>query len=99
MLARWSRAKKLGFEYFTFIATLDNRTSEICAEMDGKTFKITEAEAGLNVPPLHPNCRSTIAAAFKGFEPETRRYRDPETGKNKYIYNLNYEAWLETIKK
>ncbi len=89
--------RKLGFEYFTFIATLDNRTSEICAEMDGKTFKMTEAEAGLNVPPLHPNCRSTIAAAFKGFEPETRRYRDPETGKNKYYYNVPYNIWRKEI--
>lgn len=89
--------KKLGFEYFTFLATLDNRTSEICAEMDSKTFKISEAEAGYNVPPLHPNCRSTIVPSFKAYEPTTRRYRDPETGKNRYIYNVSYNAWRSTV--
>ena len=90
--------KNLGFEKFTFLATLDNRTSEICAGMDGKTFDISRAESGVNVPPLHPNCRSTIIPAFKGYEPKTRRYRDPETGRNKYIYNLSYTEWRKTLK-
>ena len=49
---------------FQFEAILDERTSEICREMNGQTFKIDEAEAGVNVPPLHPNCRSTIVPYF-----------------------------------
>jgi hypothetical protein len=40
-------------------AFLDNRTSAICREMDGKYFKITEKKIGVNAPPLHPSCRST----------------------------------------
>lgn len=32
--------------------------------MNGKVFNIDEAIQGVNVPPLHPNCRSTVAAYF-----------------------------------
>ena len=50
----------LNYEEYTFNATFDDRTSEMCAEMDGQVFKYTEMMVGLNAPPLHPNCRSTI---------------------------------------
>ncbi len=51
--------KELGLEYYMYDAHLDSRTSAICREMDGKYFKITEKEIGVNAPPLHVNCRST----------------------------------------
>lgn len=89
--------KEMGFEKFKFLATLDNRTSEICQEMDGKIFNVKDGIPGDNVPPLHPNCRSTIVPYFKGYEPETRLYRDPATGKNKYTYNVPYADWAETV--
>ena len=91
--------KQMGFEYFQFLATLDSRTSEICAEMDGKKFKVSEGIPGNNVPPLHPNCRSTIVPYFKEYEPETRLYRNPKTGKNEYIYNLTYSDWQKQVKR
>ena len=50
---------ELGLEYYKYDAFLDSRTSMICREMDGKIFKITEKEIGVNAPPLHPSCRST----------------------------------------
>ncbi len=85
--------KEMGFDKFKFLATLDNRTSEICQEMDGKIFNVKDGIPGDNVPPLHPNCRSTIVPYFKGYEPETRLYRDPVTGKNEYTYNVSYKEW------
>jgi SPP1 gp7 family putative phage head morphogenesis protein len=53
-------AKELGLEYYKYDAHLDSRTSAICREMNDKIFKLSEKEIGLNAPPLHPNCRSTI---------------------------------------
>ena len=86
----------MGFEYYEFVATLDSRTSEICAEMDGKKFKVSEARQGDNAPPLHPNCRSTIVPYFKDFEPDgTRMYRNPRTGQNEYTYDVSYNEWKE----
>ena len=52
--------KELGLEYYMYDAHLDSRTSAICREMDGKYFKITEKEIGVNAPPLHVNCRSGV---------------------------------------
>jgi len=39
-----------------WVSTLDDRTTEICIALDGKTFEIGEGER----PPAHFNCRSTI---------------------------------------
>ena len=49
-----------GITEFKFIADIDERTSKICQEKNGKVYKMKDAVVGENVPPLHPNCRSTI---------------------------------------
>jgi len=46
-----------------FVATLDSRTTEICASLDGKVFKIGEPHPQ---PPLHVNCRSAMIPVVKG---------------------------------
>jgi len=51
---------KAGVDRYEYLATLDNRTSELCRAADGKTHKVTDARPGVNYPPLHPNCRSTV---------------------------------------
>lgn len=90
--------KAMGIEKFQFLATLDMRTSEVCQHADGKIFKVKDAIVGVNVPPLHPNCRSTIVPYLKNYQPNTRIYRDPETGRNKYIYNVSYTDWKNQFK-
>lgn len=50
---------ELGYEYYIYDAFLDDRTSKICRELNGKRFKISEAQIGENLPPVHPSCRST----------------------------------------
>jgi SPP1 gp7 family putative phage head morphogenesis protein len=49
-----------GISEYIFVAAHDSRTSDICRQHDGKTYKFSEAVAGVNIAPLHPNCRSTI---------------------------------------
>lgn len=49
-----------GYTKYKYSAELDERTSDICEELDGEIFDFAEAEIGLNFPPMHPNCRSTI---------------------------------------
>lgn len=43
---------------YQYVATLDERTSLICAELDGQIFDYSDESAPR--PPMHPNCRSTI---------------------------------------
>mgnify|MGYP003881268029 CR=1 FL=1 len=90
--ARERAFRELGVEEYQFIATLDTRTSEICQEMDLKVFKLSEKQVGVNWPPLHPNCRSTIVPYFEGNIRE-RFARNPETGKGYYVPNMSYKEW------
>lgn len=52
--------KEADVKEYEFMAFLDKRTSPQCRELDGKIFKVNEAVAGVNIPPLHPRCRSCI---------------------------------------
>lgn len=51
--------KELDIDEYEFSACLDSRTSDLCCELDGKVFKRNSAQAGVNLPPMHPFCRST----------------------------------------
>ena len=50
-----------GLEYYEFIADPDEKTCEICGKLDGKKFKLSELQVGVNAVPLHPRCRCCIA--------------------------------------
>lgn len=52
--------KEADVKEYEFMAFLDKRTSSKCRELDGKKFKVSEAVAGVNLPPLHPRCRSCV---------------------------------------
>lgn len=83
-------------EKYIFVATLDLRTSDICASLDGKVFDVKDAMPGKNMPPMHPWCRSTT---IEYVDDETlkkmkRRARDPVTGKNITVpANMTYAEW------
>lgn len=89
--------KTMGIEKYKFIATLDSRTSDICREHDKKVYNIEDAKAGENLPPLHPNCRSTVSA-YLGEEYESAiRIARNEDGENEYVDNVPYNEWLKRI--
>jgi SPP1 gp7 family putative phage head morphogenesis protein len=48
------------FDREIYIATLDGRTTKICASLDGQVFPVGQGP----IPPLHPNCRSLRSAYF-----------------------------------
>ena len=53
------KGKAEGCEYYRFITNGSNPCKK-CAELCGKELKISEAVAGENFPPLHPNCRCEV---------------------------------------
>lgn len=59
LLDSFREAKEYGYTHYIYDATIDNRTSTICQELDNQIFLIDEGEIGKNFPPMHPNCRST----------------------------------------
>lgn len=90
--------KSIDVEKYEIVATLDLHTSEICQEMDGKVFNISDQEIGVTVPPFHSHCRTVIAPYFDDDEP-TRASRD-ENGEYKEVKYMNYKEWKDQyIKK
>lgn len=47
-------------EKYEFLAAIDSRTSKLCKNQNGKVYKLSDATVGVNYPPLHPHCRSTV---------------------------------------
>lgn len=91
-LLDWYKESKV--KQFQFMATLDNRTSDICRAMDGQIFNIEDAEIGLNVPPLHPYCRSVITPYTDYTKVEERIYKDKDN--NRLIgKNRTYAQYVE----
>jgi len=41
-----------------YLAVMDNRTTDICRSLDGKTWPVGSPD--VKVPPLHWNCRSQL---------------------------------------
>ena len=51
----------------TFLAYIDSRTSKVCKGLDGEKFLYAKTEPiiGVNTPPMHPYCRSTVVPILK----------------------------------
>ena len=87
--------EELDIEKYRFIATLDNRTCEHCAELDNKVFKVKDRKPGKNCPPIHSNDRCTTVAEFDDdvIDGLQRRARD-ENGKPILVpQDMNYKEW------
>lgn len=95
-VARKNCFKDLGVEKYEIVATLDSRTSEICRELDGKVYRMSDYKEGTTAPPFHVRCRSTTAPYFEDeFEFGERAARNTN-GKTYYVpSNINYNEWLE----
>lgn len=92
--------KAMGVKEYTYLATLDARTCAVCGALDLKVFKVSEAQTGVNLPPMHPNDRCTITPKIPGSEADggSRTARDPETGRSYRVpADMNYEKWRKDI--
>lgn len=53
-----------GIEKYRFCACLDNRTCQVCRDLNGKVFRVSQKQIGINCPPIHKGCRCTTVAEF-----------------------------------
>lgn len=87
------RANDDVLEGWRLVATLDSRTTPICAAKDNQVYGWDDRQ-----PPYHYNCRSTISPVVKQEYSRnitgTRAARG-ESGKTEQVNaNLSYETWL-----
>ncbi len=91
---------ELDVEQFEIVATLDSHTSDICREMDGKHFPMSQWEVGVTAPPFHVWCRSTTVPFFDDeFDSVGERAaRGEEIGKTYYVPgNMTYKQWKKSF--
>lgn len=91
----------LGVEEYEIVATLDNSTSKICREMDGKHFPMSEYKAGVTAPPFHPYCRTCTCPYFDDefTEKDIRSARNEEGEVYHVPADMKYEEWKKKYVK
>ena len=85
--SRMDTFRALGVKEWKFVATLDERTSLVCASQDGKVHPVGKGP----VPPLHPNCRS-VAVPWLGDTPGATR----ATMDGPVPMDTTFKQWLES---
>ncbi|MEK9810133.1 MAG: minor capsid protein [Candidatus Nanopelagicales bacterium] len=78
-----------------FLATLDSRTTIVCASWDGTVWPV--GDPGIQVPPLHFNCRSQLVPVVDwsslGLPAPSSSPRASDSGQ---VRVKNYEEWFST---
>lgn len=93
-VAQKNAFKELDVEMYEIIATLDSRTSEICQDMDGRVFKLSDYEPGTTANPFHPRCRSSTCPFFS--DDYSQRIARKQNGEVYYIDSkIKYPEWKE----
>ena len=64
-----------------------------CAPLDGKKFRIEDAEVGVNCPPMHPNCKCRVIAVT------TRSLFDMDSNTVPLDQNIKFKEWKEKFVK
>lgn len=95
---------QLGYDYLKVVATLDGRTSKLCASKDGEVYHKSDS---FSRPPYHPNCRTILVGCDKDgnligrrpFVADTRPVsRIPKDERDGIIgqvnSNTNYSSWF-----
>ena len=89
--------KETKIKRYEYVATLDERTCPVCGGLDGKTFPLDKAKAGVNFPPMHPNCRCVhVAALSKDIKDELTRSARDKNGKTVTVpADMTYAEWVQ----
>lgn len=78
--------KESGIEEYQFLGGTEHSGSCTCSDLNGRVFRVDEAEPGVNLPPIHPNCLCIIRAYFKK-SVFAKREGNPLDG------NIKFEEW------
>lgn len=86
--------RETGVKEYRFLASLQLKTCSICGMLDGKVFKFSERETGVNFPPMHPQCHCTYTGVTEFNIGDKRAARDPVTGKSGTVpKSMTWEEW------
>lgn len=84
----------LGVEHYQIVASFDHETCGLCADMDGKVFKVSEYQPGLTANPFHPWCRCCTCPYFEDVADLGRRFvRNPDGTTDHIPARTSFEEW------
>jgi SPP1 gp7 family putative phage head morphogenesis protein len=85
---------------YQYVASLREKTCEICRKLDGKIFNVDEKLSGTNASPMHPNCSCTEVVYFgEDSLKESQRIAKVE-GETYYVpANITFEEFESTYIK
>ena len=84
----------LGVEHYQIVASFDHETCGLCADMDGKVFKVSEYQPGLTANPFHPWCRCCTCPYFEDVADLGRRFVRNQDGTTDHIpARTSFEEW------
>lgn len=75
------RYKDYGIEKYEFLGRKEHDIGCKCKELNGKVFLLSEKKAGVNAPPMHPNCRCCIIPVVDNNELEEDIMEDKKLSK------------------
>ena len=85
---------ELGVGKYQYLATLDNRTSKVCQDLDLKVFDMKDRCVGVNASPMHPRCRS-CEIPYIDDDYSTRFARDAKGNGIEVPSSMSYKEWKE----
>lgn len=82
------RYQKAGLEYYRILVVLDDRTTQICRRIaqEDKLYKLEDAQVGVNMPPFHYNCRSTIMPEAGEIEEEPKEVLKNDSDESEALF-------------
>lgn len=82
------RYQKAGLEYYRILVVLDDRTTQICRRIaqEDKLYKLEDAQVGVNMPPFHYNCRSTIMPDAGEIEEEPKEVLKNDSDESEALF-------------
>lgn len=82
------RYQKAGLEYYRILVVLDDRTTQICRRIaqEDKLYKLEDAQVGVNMPPFHYNCRSTIMPDTGEIEEEPKEVLKNDSDESEALF-------------
>lgn len=91
----------LNINEYEVCSTLDSKTSDICQDMDGRVFKMSDYAVGVTAPPFHCYCRTCTVPYFNDeFTIGEKRAARSVDGKTYYVSsNIKYPEWEKTYAK
>ena len=86
--ATLSAFKQAKVKKYRYIAILDSVTCSHCRDiLHNKVFEVKKAKAGINLPPMHPNCRCYIEPVI---DYDVKQLIEKKGHKR---CHMSYEAW------